>query len=370
MPRSRLALLDSVSAHGQEDRLTEVFATVLDSCDELTAALFETVGLPVGERFQVFTQVRVSGGERPDMLVHSLTRGGAEVSHIWSEHKVGSGFGDMQRERYLAAMRALPGEGELIFIVRDAPTSREAGDWRGFTWQEIGELAESVGRAWGERDWREKATLPDTSSKWRLLYELLWYLENKENLAVVQALDSENVLAYKLMDATWQAVEALLERAAQNAGDLHPSGSLGDDGATMWQQFASPPTGWMHRLEGFGCAAELAVSDRDYWSPDELDEPAFAAGYSIDGKAHPVLSAKREWVRELDQAGFCCELWADHVCIYRTLPMRDVLAFGDTLNAQGQQLGAWVHQAIADLGQLDPGELDLPDPRGGGSEDG
>ncbi len=106
MARPREVLLDAAFTHGEEDRLTEIFATVLDSCDELAAALFQAVGLPVGERFKVFTQVRVTTGERPDMLVHSLDRGGAEVSHIWSEHKVGSGFGDMQRERYLTAMRA------------------------------------------------------------------------------------------------------------------------------------------------------------------------------------------------------------------------------------------------------------------------
>lgn len=43
---------------------------------------------------------------------------------------MGSGFSDLQRERYLKALRAMPGEGELIFIVVDAPTSREDGDWR------------------------------------------------------------------------------------------------------------------------------------------------------------------------------------------------------------------------------------------------
>jgi hypothetical protein len=138
------------------------------------------------------------------MLIHSLDQGGAEVSHIWSEHKLGSGFGEMQRERYLTAMRALRGRGELIFIVKDAPTSRKEGDWRGFTWQEIGELAESVGRAWGERDWREKALAPTSPAKWRLLFELLRYLENKENLAVVHALDANNGLTYKLLDETVQ----------------------------------------------------------------------------------------------------------------------------------------------------------------------
>ncbi len=58
-----------------------------------------------------------------------------------------------------------------------------------------------------------------------MLYELLWYLVNKENLAVVHALDSNNVLAYKLLEETLQAVESLLERAAQNAGSLsRPAG--------------------------------------------------------------------------------------------------------------------------------------------------
>ncbi len=270
MARSREVLLDAAFTHGEEDRLTEIFATVLDSCDELAAALFQAVGLPVGERFKVFTQVRVTTGERPDMLVHSLDRGGAEVSHIWSEHKVGSGFGDMQRERYLTAMRALQGQGELIFIVKDAPTSREEGDWRGFTWQEIGELAESVGRAWGRRDWREKATKPTAPAKWRLLYELLWYLVNKENLAVVHALDSNNVLAYKLLEETLQAVESLLERAAQNAGSLKPTGGMGEEDVTQWQQFEPPPGAWLHRFEGFECAPEVLVSDLDRWSPEEL----------------------------------------------------------------------------------------------------
>ena len=362
MPRSREALLDAAFAHGQEDRLTEVFATVLDSCDELAAALFEAVGLPVGERFQVFTQVRVTSGERPDMLVHSLDRGGAEVSHIWSEHKVGSGFGDMQRERYLTAMRALPGQGELIFIVKDAPTSREEGDWRGFTWQEIGELAESVGRQWGGRDWREKAASrprrrsggcsTSCSGTWRTRRTSPWCMRSTATTCSPTSCWRRHCRPSRPAGA----------RGAERR-NAQADRRDGRGGPTLWQQFETPPGAWLHRLDGFDCAPEVLVSDRDRWSPEQLDEPAFAAGYSVDGKLHPVLSAKREWVRELDQAGFCCELWADHVCIYRTLPMSEVLTYGDTLSAQGERLGAWVEQAITELGRLDPGELALPGTR-------
>lgn len=357
MGRSRDSLLHAASPEKLEDRLTEVFATVLDSCDELAAALFTEVGLPVAERFQVFTQVAVTKGDRPDMLIHGLDRGGSVMSRIWSEHKLGSGFGDMQRERYLRALRELPGEGELIFIVVDAPTSRETGDWRGFTWQEIGELAEGVGRAWGGHDWRDQAFMPAAPAKWRLLRELLWYLEKQEGVAVVHALDGDNLLAYKLMAQTFDAVEALLERVAQNAEPLVPTGGIEYHDVTLWQHFETPPGSWLTSRVGGDGTAEVLVADRDYWSPDELDEPAFAAGYSIDGKLHDALSAKRDWVRELDAAGFCCELWQGYACIYKTLPMSDVIAMGDTLKAQAEALGRWASRAIQELGEFDPGDV-------------
>jgi hypothetical protein len=361
MPRSAESLLAARRTGGRENRLTAIFAVVLDACDELTRALFEELDLPVAERFQVFTEERVTPGERPDMIVHSLSRAGAIEGRLWSEHKLDAGFGDLQRERYLAVLRSLPGEGQLIFIVRDAPASREAGDWRGFTWQEIGELAEGVGREWAGRDWRMHALAADAQAKWRLLYELLWYLEEEEDLAVVQALDDENLIAYKLMDDTSQALIALLERAAQHAVPLEPWGDFQTvDDITLWQQFDTPPGSWLERFGKFDCAAEILISDRDYWSPDELDEPAVAAGYSFERKLHASLSSRRDWVRELDAAGFCCELWNDHVCVYKTMPLREVLTFGETLNAQGRQLGVWTQVVISELGELDPGAVDLP----------
>src|SRR4051794_9598804 len=161
MPRSRETLIGAMTAkQGAEDRLTEVFATVLDTHDGLAAALFNELGLPVGQRFQVFTQVRVSPGSRPDMVLHSLDRAGAVVSRVWSEHKIDAGFGDLQLERYLEALRTLPGKGELIFVAREAPTARVGAEWRGFTWQEIGELVDRVGRAWAGAEWLRRAVEP------------------------------------------------------------------------------------------------------------------------------------------------------------------------------------------------------------------
>jgi hypothetical protein len=359
MARARKSLLDAVSSHGKEDRLTEVFATVLDTHVELAAALFTKVGLPVGERFQVFTQVSVVPGSRPDMLVHSLGRTGAVVSRLWSEHKLDAGFGDMQRERYLAALDDLEGPRRLVLIVRDAPTAREDGDWRGFTWQEIGELVNAVGRTWGGRDWRQRALGPDAPAKHRLLGELLWYLEDKD-LAVVHSLNADNLLAYKLMVETGRGLFALLERAAQNADALTPSHGGNEDDVTLWQQFEPPKESWLDGFSGFEVSVELLASDRDYWSPARHDEPALAAGYSFEAALHPALSARREWVAQLDAAGFSCELWAQWVRVYRTMPMSELLGAGDSLNAQAQVLGVWAQDAITELGRLDPGDIALP----------
>src|SRR4051812_15379738 len=98
----------------EEDRLTEIFAATLRINHNLAQALFETVGLPGGDRFRVVTQKQVAPRCRPDMQIEALD---GSRARIWSEHKVGAGFREMQREDYLRELRALPGAGELLFIV-------------------------------------------------------------------------------------------------------------------------------------------------------------------------------------------------------------------------------------------------------------
>jgi hypothetical protein len=359
MAVARSSLLHAAAKSGAEDRLTELFATVLAAHRELAVALFTEVGLAVGERFRVSTQVSVAPGERPDMVLEALGRNGAVVARLWSEHKVDARFGDRQRERYLAALRARDGPGKLIFVVRDVPTAREDGDWRGFTWQEVAELVDRVGRDWGGPGWRVRAADPEAPAKQRLLYELLWYLEDKD-LAVVHSLNADNLLAFKLRAETDRAVLALLERAAQNAAPLEPVGGDDEDDVTSWEQFKVPAGSWLPRFARFEAVAELMLSDRDYWSPSQHDEPSFGAGYALEAPLHSVLSAGQEWVEQLDAGGFSCELWTGYVRVYRTMPMSELLGAGDSLNAQAWALGAWARDAILELGRLDPGEVALP----------
>lgn len=75
---------------------------------------------------------------------------------------------------------------------------------------------------------------------------------------------------------------------------------------------------------------------------------------------YPTLSAQSDWARRLDDAEFSLELWSGWVHVYRTLPMKDVLAHGTSLSDQAEPLGQWAEKAIADLGDIDPGVVDLP----------
>lgn len=353
VPKARESILDAASSHGIEDRLTEVFASVLAIHSELASAFFAVVGLPDGDRFRVRTQEQVAPGSRPDMLVEALSRNGAVVSRVWSEHKLQAGFQDMQRERYAEVLSTVEGPGKLVLIVRDAPTAREHGDWRGFTWQEIGELIDRVGRDWGGSNWRRLSLEPGAPAKQRLLTELIWYLEDKE-LAVVNSLNADNLLAYKLTTETAHALQALLERAAQNAAPLIPDGGGDEHYATFWEQFEIPSGSWLERFTDAQVSIELLASDRDYWSPERRDEPAFGAGFSFEAALHPSLSAHADWVARLDAAGFSCELWAHWVRVYKTMPMSDLLDAGTSLESQAESLGDWTRSAITDLNALDP----------------
>lgn len=117
------------------------------------------------------------------------------------------------------------------------PTGRAEEDeharWTILTWQDIAELSNIVGRACGGRTWREKALGPEAPAKQRLLHEFVWYLE-EEGDAVVDALDKDNLLAFKKAFETTLGIGTRLSRAAEEA-DLKPSGA--PDGAPEGHQY-------------------------------------------------------------------------------------------------------------------------------------
>ena len=356
MPRARPELLAAARSYERsgENRLTELFATVLSSHAGLAAALLSDVGLTAGERFDVRTQERVGEGCIPDLVVRSLAANGSLVAELWSEHKTVSGFRPGQCEDYVRLLGERGVAGRLLTITRDhaSPTT----EWEQRTWQEIGELADGVGRAWGGARWRQEAAGPQAPARERLLHEFLWYLE-QEGFAVVRPVTIDDLRVLQATADAAQGMAALIATTAERLGvtDLR---SIGWEKAfeAWWLHVPAPPDGWIERAAGHERFCEVAISLSETWWPRSR-EPVVAAGYTLDRRLHGVLSAKTGWVERIEAAGYVLELAGDWTRCWTTLPLAEVLARGDTLDAQARVLAAWAQASIDGLSRLDPGAL-------------
>lgn len=360
MGRARESLLDAAFSFRTrpEDRLTEIVATVVSICPAFAAALFKLAGLKAGDRFDVQTQLVTVDG-KPVMAIDSRT-GIQYTSRLWCEHKIDARDQDRQLERYAEGLRRqLAVDSKLLYIVRDVARTRRRGTWTAATWQQIGEIADNVGRANapGGREWQALAVTPDSPAQWRLLHELLWYLAHKEP-AVIKALEHQHVDAYKHFWETIETMSALLDSAARHAQPLKPSNSDKGRGAEVWVEFEEPDGSWLSNVPRYYASAQLVVSDRDRWVDNPRGEPAFAAGYAIEEGVRPLLEGRSAWLAVLEEHGFGFELWDSWLCIFKTKPMSELVNEGTSLQAQAEALGWWAHDSILELGELDPGEFD------------
>jgi len=376
MPRARQELLDSALTYfdGSENRLTEVFATVLEVHEGFARALFDRVGidLPDDVRFKASTQKAVAEGARPDMVLLAL-QGQHLVAQLWSEHKIdGGGFRDMQLEDYRDALARERSQSRLLGIVADVESGSDGPDWRMLTWQEVAELANSVGAKWAAngaaRDWRASALEPTAPARERLLHEFIWYVE-EENDAVVNPLGSENLQAFEKAAETTVGLLALLDRAGQHMlpefepeeDDLDGAG----DGSYYWQLFATPDGSWLNRIEagGFEAYPELMAAADDLWWADSRGEPAFGVGYTLDARLYESLAADADWLARLAHAGVDLDIYNDCVRVFCTKPIVDVLGEGATLDEQARALARWAKPGLTTVGELDPGDFELPSKR-------
>src|SRR5439155_98687 len=139
---------------------------------------------------------------------------------------------------------------------------------------------DKVGRAWGDRNWRERAAAGDAPASWRMLAELVWYLEEKEKFAVVTPVDETTLEVFSNMVDALRSLVALVETAADRMPGLtHAGCDMEGDGETVTVSFDSPADSWL-ALHPDHASADLVVAARDYWSDQQLDEPVIGAGIS------------------------------------------------------------------------------------------
>jgi hypothetical protein len=374
---------------GWENRLTAIFATVLDQHDRFASAMFELLGLPTGERYEAYTEVWVTPTRRVDMQVIAKNAANGDVAQVWSEHKRhGGAFSSAQREDYLAALER-HGGGRLVTIIadlRDDESSDESSlvsseqpqadelpvrsgeasptepRWWGLDWQLIAELAYGVGETepgvWGGRAWQGNALKPDAPAAHRALYELVWYLE-EEDYAVVEPLSAEHVVALKHLEQTVLAATTVLKRAGDEMTSLVPDGDVTDYGDGFGQSFELPPESWVQRLGG---TAEIIAYSDDGWIDSPRGEPSLAVGVSLDADWYRPLSARTEWVGRVRAAGFSFSEYGEDVLIYVTRPLEDIVSHGRTMGDQARFVARWaephIQQALGN--DFDPGLVERP----------
>lgn len=161
MPQAYSTMLEAALSYqdGSENRLSEIFGVTLAHHEGFARALFAEVDLDVGTatEFVVKREETVEPGSRIDLIIEAKAAGGV-VAQLWAEHKghVGSFMVD-QRERYIGILESRPGQGRLLTIVpsklREKAAANESAanddrpQWTSLDWQQVGELAEQVGRA-------------------------------------------------------------------------------------------------------------------------------------------------------------------------------------------------------------------------------
>ncbi len=375
MPRSREELLDAGQSYleGSENRLTEVLATVLAAHDDLAREFFALAGLTTAdaERFEVYTQVPVAEGARPDMVVWAFI-GDAVVALLWCEHKVGPGaFRDLQLEDYRDALgNQRCKRNRLVGIVSDVTAGHEGPDWTMLTWQSLAEAANNLGRRWGTavdaKDWRTEALAPLAPARERLLHELLWYLEESENV-VVDALVAENVESFRGARKTALAIVTLLGRTAEHASPFKADGEANGTewGDQYWVQFQTPDDSWLQRLraEQWYAWPELTLADSAGWSAAHDGDPAFGAGYTLDKRLYETLASDEAWVRRLEAKELSIGEFDGYTRVFRTKPLADLVSAYDTLDMQARTLAAWTRESLQLAADADPGPFDLPSKR-------
>jgi hypothetical protein len=374
MPRARRELLGAALSYfdGSENRLTELFATVLEAHEGFARALFQRarIELPDGVRFRSFTQRPLAERARPDMVLQAL-HGQHLLAQLWSEHKVaGGGFRDMQLEDYRDALAKQGSPGALLGVVAEVKAGAEGPDWQMLSWQEVAELANTVGAEWGAAsgapfDWRAAALAPDAPASQRLLHEFIWYVE-EENEAVVNPLDGENLQAFRKAAETTIGIVTLLERASQHMRpEFEPDPDSADgaaDGSYYWHLFDTPEGSWLTRIQagGFEGYPELMAASDDLWWSSSSGDPAFGVGYTLDERLYESLAADADWIARLVRADVDVSIYDELVRIFRTKPMADVLGEGKTLEEQARALARWAKLGLSDIGQLAPGHFELP----------
>lgn len=188
--RSLLGAADSRRHKSQpEDRLTEILREVLMTSPLLAARIVSRafdLSDDEGERFcrygdyEVDTQVGVRGGGCLDMRFR-FTGEHQPPGRLYCENKINAGFTDFQRRGF----PSVP-EGSRVVVFSPGGDRRpdESAKFVSLSWTDLARMADDIGRSWKGPEWRAESVGPKAPGQYRMVAELLWYLEREEHVRV------------------------------------------------------------------------------------------------------------------------------------------------------------------------------------------
>ncbi len=363
----RRPILDAADSYRRdsepENRLTEILAEVLRSSPQLVARLAmrafdededEARTWVDDGNYQVSTQARVKGGERPDLQVE-FTGAKQPRGRLFCENKIRADWTPAQLKGY----PSIKPPNVVVFISPDGecpPVAREK-----LTWNQLARDADATARRWESGNWRELALSPSAPSEYRMLAELVRYLEREDvDVNVPGPLTSEEVRVFPQIGATVGRTEDLFQLIAK-ALRPHPGNA-----PRHWQTDelnAKPWTGWALVIDddppwpalrdvGLEWAiTELLLAPEITWDPVAPPDPAFGVGVTVPTESGwPGDLAQGKPLRTAIEATEGVTLGTTYRGrrgrVFATRLLRDVARDGKTLDAQAEHVAQWTRTEL------------------------
>ena len=376
-------LIEALYSYGgdREDRLTEVFKTVLEVNHELSRAVTRRLGLrSEPKRYSVETQFGPPGQRRlVDMVLRGVDAAGDTVATVFMEHKYNPTsrleaywFDEDQATRQRRALNDQPGERLLGAIASKSdldrldgpPEARPPFDPRPFydaviSWSDVRAMAEKLGRSPAGD---EAAPHGDTSVADRLVLEFLAYLELEGD--AMGALGNDDVFALGRVGLAQDRVDRLIYRATEmlagaigpTEGDqefaFEPAEENGVDEGCYYSAPAREGT-WLYGLR----EAEIYVME----ASDESDEddatttPTVWAGVTwytgLEGKSRIAGS---KWEARVHEASFEVDWDKYTVSVSALRPLSEIADAGGTIAQQAKTLADWANSTVRAILNLPP----------------
>ncbi|MFN8160894.1 MAG: hypothetical protein U0R52_07615 [Solirubrobacterales bacterium] len=394
MPSAEHYLLEAADSYRHEsepeNRLTAILAEVLRTAPALMRWLVrKAFDVSEGEArewtrysdYEVDTQLRLPSGERPDMRVRFTGRSNPP-GELFCESKIHADWTEWQKCGYPSVL-------DPSRIVVFSPDGRIPPGFtddvriRPITWAELARQVHQLGRAWARRasasdTWRALAMHPKVPSQYRMLAELLGYLEREEGVDVsihepLTQADLEIIPCVPELVATWDELfQLVVDRLSDRQGEgtqqerrwaaergKETRGWLGWSLTLMslpgWNGAGWPALDGLHPPPEWSWQ-ELVLSPDGWWLGGDR-QPGCGVGIGFMGAAGWPTGleeggALRAAVMTAGEFDFGTTQRGRIYRIFATLPLSKIASDDTNLDLQAESVADWAVKQIDALTQI------------------